>query len=245
MSLNDRIANLTRKGREAYQKTKTEAIELAVNVRTQVDNRTGVIGGLATVVNDGVEASQKFHQRVQAKGGYAAVIDQEFARADKKLDRALDTIDAKLTRMENTLFTNGVYDSAKGKDLLSKGKDVTATYGSKAATYLGVIAKEGASATKQTFRQLVPTSDELSTTYAGIGKEYSGFLFRQHYDECLKFHDVAVKAIPASSHNRKSVLADIKASASANLTELVAYYGRKLPSDETVSTRSSTARRYL
>ena len=132
---------------------------------------------------------------------------------------------------EKYLFWDGELDIERAKKILEDKTKAAEQYGQKACEYLSILIAEGASSAQRNLRVYVPTKEEMSTKYAGIGTSYPGVLFRQHYEACLDFCGDAEKAIRKNVKYRTELLSDIKASASSNKEELAKFLLKKAVED--------------
>jgi len=135
------------------------------------------------------------------------------------------------TAWDNYLFRDGELDVERVRELLRDKAKAAEQYGQKACDFLSVLVAEGASSAERNFRVYVPTKEELNTKYAGIGTEYSGALFRKHYEACSCFHETAGYAIGKNSRYRTELLNDIKASASSTKEEIINFLLKKATKD--------------
>jgi len=238
MSINEKLAKLARKGKEAIDAAQTSVEGLVDKVQGQLDDKESVAGKVAGYLEAGVKKGQELHRNVQERGGYVLVTTH-------KIDDLADSLYIRIQRADKALFTNGEFDYEKALDVLGRGAESTAKYGTKAVKHLGHAAVIGKDKAKESFRNAFPSRTELETTYEGIGTEYSGLLFRKHFDDCLAFHAAAADKIPSQSKNKPHVLADIKASAAGDLDELVGYYTERVMEKPELTTRMSTAMTYL
>lgn len=132
---------------------------------------------------------------------------------------------------ENYLFRDGELDIERAKEVLKDKAKAAEQYGQKACEYLSILIAEGASSAKRNLEVYIPTKKEKDTIYAGIGTEYSGALFRQHYEACACFHETAGYAIGKNAKYREELLNDIKASASSNKDEIISFLLKKAAKD--------------
>ncbi len=100
-------------------------------------------------------------------------------------------------------------------------------YGTKVYQSLSDIVSQGAEAVREDYRKFIPTDEELKTKYSGIGKNYEGILFREHFESCIQFHEKAEKRIPKGTRYRAQILKDIKDSASGSINDLMEFYSSK------------------
>lgn len=216
--------------------------------KAEKDIRTkeGFLGGLAqaaeSAVKAGKEAVQTVKGEVEARGGLGKIVDDATDRLsdvvgrhsdgaeqvlDKTAERANGLYDVVEKKIRNAFFTDDKFDGGKARESLKDGAKVAQEYGVKAAKVLAKYGKMGAEVVVNDFRRHVPSQEDRNGVYAGIGTAYDGFLMRENYDACLKFATQLDKKLPENLMYRKTIIADAKASASENMTELVAYYATK------------------
>jgi hypothetical protein len=211
---------LVEEGENLAKKGKELAYKGVAKIEKDLANRTGVIGGLATIVEDVYNEGRKFHESVKDQGGYGAVANKYVERFAEATVKAHDTIYDKFAAEDGTL------DTAKLKKEFKSVADVVKTYGIKAGNTMWDLAKQGAQTIKTEYRNMAPTKEELQGKYAGIGTMYRGVLFRPHYEATLKFYEEARQKLPngLKKEDRIGILDDIKATASGNTEELKRWY---------------------
>jgi hypothetical protein len=259
MSLTEKVDELKgkakagiQKGKKAFQKGKTEVYKAAATVGQKIEKREGVIGEIANVVEDVVEAGKQAHSDIQAQGGYKKVFGDAAKGGLDALQNGVDKGLGVLKEKGSSLYDKGSELYAKGNDLyerlkrevesgegamdlekvkafLKDGARVTAHFGVKAVKGLTEIVNKGVKDLKEDYRTVIPTAEERSTRYAGIGTDYQGVLLRKNFEECLAFYAYAQKRtnMPNRVKHRTEILSFIKASASSNAKELSNYCEKK------------------
>ncbi|MBI1969791.1 hypothetical protein HYS48_03800 [Candidatus Woesearchaeota archaeon] len=158
-------------------------------------------------------------------GGAARKVATSVARGAATVATTLyQSLAAGYKKFEETFFTKGEFDEKKAKRALQDAAKATKQFGEETVKTLKELVQEGAQAVQQDYRTYVPTAEERRTRYAGIGTQYAGVPLRPRLEACLAFHEEARKRLPGGLKVRESMLKDIKASASANFGELVAFY---------------------
>lgn len=220
-----------------------DTYKMVGKIEEQIKTRKGFFGGLAeaatSAVQAGKEAVQTVRDKVEEKGGLGKIVNdatdtladkvQRYGgHAERVLDataeRANQMYDALESKVKDDIFKDGKFDSEKARVALKDKAAVAKKYGVKAAEVLVAMGKKGAQMVADDYRAHIPSQDERKGVYAGIGTAYDGFLFRKNYDDCLKFADKLDAKLPKDFMYRKNVIADAKASASQDVTELVMFY---------------------
>jgi len=210
----------------ALDTVKEASYKTAAKVEDQLANRTGVVGTAAKVV----DAAKAKHNDIQSRGGYGAVIEQ-------RLDR--------YAAAAESLFSGSVFDGKKAEDFVRDKESCVKTYGTKAYNTVVNFLAETKRGVAKNYRDLVPSAEERSTIYAGIGSAYENkIFFRPDLDACSAFYQKASKTLPKASPARDKVLADIKASVSADGSELLQYY-KSLSGSSVVNSKVSAVKKYL
>ena len=259
MSLTEKVDELKgkakagiQKGKATFQKGKTEVYKAAATIGEKIEKKEGVIGEIAHVVEDVVEAGKQAHSDIQAQGGYKKVFGDAAKDGVAAIQNGVDKGLGVLKKKGSSLYEKGgeLYD--KGSDLYEKlkrevesgegamdlekvktflkdGARATAHFGAKAVRGLTEIVNKGVKELKDDYRTVIPSAEERSTKYVGIGTDYQGVLLRKNFEDCLKFYEQAKKrtSIPNRVKHREELLSFIKTSASANAKELADYCEKK------------------
>jgi hypothetical protein len=240
MSLNDKLTDLKQKGKRVAGVAGAAANVIAEDIKNKVSKREGIVGKIADAVDQGIQKGKDMHQDILAKGGYKSAVESG-------IESILERYDTMSSKIESALFTDGQYDPAKANELLSKGSDLGKEYGAKAANYISKMTAKGVKILKANLSDYIVPLEERKTTYAGIGSKYGGFLFRQQFEDCLRFYKQADKKISSGSKYKTPLLIDIKESASANFGELADFYSKRIKAskDQLDVQLLATATKYL
>lgn len=122
-----------------------------------------------------------------------------------------------------TFTTEGKYDESKLKELLLHEVAVADVYGQKALRCLKDLAKKSKSAIHEDYRKWIPTLEELTDKYAGIGIKCDGLILKPDLEACLNFHNEAYQKLPKEELTL-SIMQDIKTHAITNKDELLRFY---------------------
>lgn len=170
------------------------------------------------VASNVVDAVKNFNNDIQSKGGYGAVLKGVYKNVSVDLEQAANSIDS-------ALFTDGEFDTKKAKSLLKNSKESVKLYGQKAVEGISELVGDAKDGVVNDYRSVIPTAEELSGKYAGIGTNYNGILIRKNYDKVLRFAKKINRVVPPQVRVKKDVLAEVKANAIQNKTELKTYFG--------------------
>ncbi len=200
------------------KKIKKNAYGTVASVERALGDPETISGRMKEGLEDIVDAGSELHNEVQSKGGYVAVAKKVGKDLVEKVSQTYKSI-------ENKLFTEGKFDNKKvNKILADKGKAI-ADYGVKAYNTLSESVGKGVDSVKKDYRNFIPSDEELSTKYKGIGTNYEGVLFRENYEKCLEFYSQVNEELKGVKY-RKTILEDIKASASGSIEELKEFYSQ-------------------
>ena len=214
------------------------------NIGKQVEKREGVVGKIAGTIEDVVEGAvntgKQIHEQIQSKGGYRKALQ----RGGQTF---IDSMKDAYNHVANTFFTDGKIDYEKTRKFFEESADPVRKLGEKAYKSLAELVAKGAETISRDYHQYIPTEEELNTTYKGIGTQYQGFLFREHFDKCLDFYGQAEIQLPKGARYKRKILDDIKASASSNKDELVEFYAAQIAKtkDRSVINKMMIADKYL
>lgn len=250
MSINDKldkakkkIGETAQKGKEKLQQGKEAVYRTVAQVQDKIEKREGVIGQIADVVDDVVETGKQADADIKAQGGYKKVFGDAAKTGVEAIQSGVEKGIEALKGKSNELYKKGsdlyqklskevesgegAMDMEKVKAFLKDGARATAHFGAKAVKGLTEIVNQGVKDLKKDYRTVIPTAEERSTKYAGIGTDYQGVLLRQNFEDCLKFYEETRKKLPGGLKGRTDILNYIKASASSNPKELSDFCEKK------------------
>jgi len=217
---------------QALETGKSELYRTVARLENDIRNPQSTLGGLRQSLDTLIAQGKQYHEGVQKQGGYGSL-------ASKNVDRALNTVDnymekvgsaveSYLERVDSTLqnrfYADGKVDEKKVEAFVNDQKTAIKEYGRKFVSKVTGALRDARAAIVEDYRRNIPTQQELTGKYAGVGTQYEGILTRNDYEGCLSFHNYAERTLPAGRAYRQQILADIKASASENLDELKTYY---------------------
>ncbi len=217
---------------KVFKEGEKTAYGLASRVEQDLSNKKTVIGGLAETVQRTTrtvsEKAKEAHSSIKSRGGYQKVIDQRFDALTQRFDTLAQRVEKYLASVDaaiaDNLYTDGEFDDVKANAFIDKRIEATRAYGEKFVRGVSTALTNARETFVKDYRSFVPTANELNTAYAEIGAKYNGLLLRPDYEACLTFYKKAEKTLPAVRQYRIAILNDIKASAAADKTELLAFY---------------------
>lgn len=223
---------------------KDKIVEAAASVTQQAKNRTGPFGKAIGGVERAVDELSNGWDYLRKEFG------DEYTAMCTDLKQAGITIRRKTQELcdyvDSNFYSDGEFDSEKARDALRNHGEAVRQYGAKFCRTLGELVEKGKDTVVADFKKYIPTEEDLNS---GIGTEYNWTLLRPHYQACMDFIADAGEKISHRSKYRDSILADIKASASANPQELKAYYANLLTRNDSrtnvVADRLKTLDRYF
>lgn len=206
----------------------------------QLEEDAALGKGVPGAVKETLERAKGYHTRVKQEGGYKAKVRGAIDRAAKTMDETADSIglrvenafdameqtgDAINARIDNLFYTDGEFDNDKLDAYLRTQGEALKHAGGRALETVGGLVDR----LKQDYRNHIPSADEKTTTYEGIGKKHPDprSLFREDYDACLGFYNTARKTLPGGLRLRGVILQDIWESASGNPAQLANYYSQQ------------------
>lgn len=245
-TLSERLKRLGKKARNTAYKgiSKVESI---------LDENKGTIDNVAGTVKTGVDAAKKgvnyvsetasdLKQRFDEAGGLEGIAQSVKEAIESGAENLGNKVETYLNNtLENTVFTDGVYDPEKAKAFGKNVADNAKVYGARATRAIKSVIDSGVQDYQAWKKGLFPNQEELLTRYAGIGTDYKGKepLFRTDYERCRLFHEMSRKYFDAEfvddetgKQAAQALLADIKASASASASEVLEYYQQQNISGE-------------
>lgn len=128
---------------------------------------------------------------------------------------------------KDEFFPDGKFNSERADKALENIVDATKKWGRKTVSRLREIVAETSKDVKADFREHIPTPEELSTKYNGIGTSYSGILLRKDYERCLAFYNQISESINGNPKYKTILLEDIKANAIDSKDELLQLYAAR------------------
>lgn len=231
------LGGLVKKG---VQRAKNVVYTAASEIERQAQDNKTPLGKIT-------ERAKEMDKKIKAGGGYAEAAKRagddiaKFAKEQAtKIEKGYHSLQ---TTLQERFYTDGKFDEAKANKSLENMTHAINEFGSKAAHTLREKLQQGASAIKADYRDMVPTQEERNTKYEGIGADYAGILFREHYEKCIAFHEKARKNLPGGLNARKDILSDIKSSASGSLEELEEHY--KAKSGKSTKIKLAAIEKYL
>lgn len=237
---------------KALNKGKEGAYHVAAHIERDLKNPNTTLGTLSRCIDDLITDTAKLHERIKRDGGYTEKVDRAAEQYLNAIDRFADRLAAAANRhyvrvaekLHQTFYTNGEVDSAKVEAFVKEQKNAVKEYGHKFVEKLKGAATTAHQSIVEDYRRNIPSAQELTTKYAGIGTAYSGILARSDYEGCLAFYGYAERTLPAGKMYRNHILADIKATASENLDELKSYY-TSLENDKSAAYKLQLVDNYL
>jgi hypothetical protein len=175
----------------------------------------------APIVNKGKEAAYEIAARVEGHSGSSDGVAGTIVGGLQSIVESLSR------KIDEKLFTDGAFDSAKAKSLVADKANTVKTFGEKAYAVIEKTVTSGAQTIKNDYRSFVPEPSEIKEggRYFGIGNKYKGgILFRQNFEDCLAFYAQVNESTMPNSQLKASILEDVKASASATPLELINFY---------------------
>jgi hypothetical protein len=183
-----------------------------------------------------------------------SLASQFFNRAKKTFDGAVDalvnapeTYDKYKGYIAQEFYTNGEYDPKKTEAFFNNKDSNIIKYGKsfynlaqKMYVVGGKVVKKAGHKLDEIVKENFPTSEELDTTYAGIGNKSFIFL-KKDYDKCLKFYNIAELMINVNQNHYDrdvldEILVDIKDSAAGNYGALNKFYADTIKVQDAKST---------
>jgi len=124
-----------------------------------------------------------------------------------------------------TFTTKGKYDSDKLSDALKHKTAIAEIWGKNAVSKLGELAQKAGSVVHEDYRGWIPTPDELTDKYAGIGVKCKGLMLKPDLEACLSFHNEVFKnkELPRVDLTL-SIMQDIKANVITSKNDLLKFY---------------------
>lgn len=234
-----------RKGVEGIvEEGKKGLYRTAAEVERQLDEREGVVGKAADMADTIAERVEQaagavadkigdVDAAVQERGGYVALLNKARERihtaAMKVVEMSRDAYDAanytlekRFDNLEDMFFTDGEYDPRKAREILEQKTDAVKVFGERAIGVLTVLVERGL----DDYKSMVPTREEMRTTYAGLGTKCDKIVFRPELDECIAFHQEARSVLPNALKLRREILDDIHSYAVTGSAQLTALYTR-------------------
>lgn len=222
------------------EESKKRAYGAVARIEHDLYEGKSVLRGLAKTVSDTATKvggkTKSFHEDVKARGGYIKVVDEKLERTGERIDAYFNNLEQSI---EREFYTDGTFDRIKAKQFLSREAEVVRVYGQKFFRKVSAAVQTGKDGVIRDYRSYVPTREELETSYAGIGTAYDGILLREDFESCLKFLGQVEKKLPLGRQYRNQILVDVKASASANIKELLAFYENSI--DNAIKRRGKIA----
>lgn len=124
-----------------------------------------------------------------------------------------------------TFTTKGQYDPKKLSDALKHKTAIAEIWGAKAVSKLGELAQKAGSAVHEDYRGWIPTLEELTDKYAGIGVKCKGLMLKPDLEACLSFYTGVFKNEKLPRDDLAlSIMQDIKANVITSKDELLKFY---------------------
>jgi hypothetical protein len=149
----DSTDDLYEKAKKVYKSTKELVVKRIAKAEENIQNRTGIEGNIANVVDKAIAKAKSTHESVQERGGYLTV-------ARDTIDNAVDGLENFYKSIDDSLFTDGKFDKDKAKVLANDGKALIEKYGKKAGQVIYDVSKNVSDKVQKNYRELVPTKEE-------------------------------------------------------------------------------------
>jgi len=214
MSIRERLT-------KGIYKTLAEASKIKRNLEKDEGIAGRTLRNIKSSVRQAIDDGKKTHRTIINDGGYIAVA--------RKIGRDIsEVVKKEYNSLEEQICTDGELDEKKLKSFLKNKKNSIELCGRKAYDKLSTLVDKGVDSARRSYREFVPSQEELAGKYAGIGARTSGILLRDEYEACLNFSKKAEKAIPSRTRYKNQILQDIQDSASGNFEELRRFYFKGL-----------------
>lgn len=232
MGLTEKLEKLARAGKKV-QEVKGKIGETAEGAKKTLYEQFGRVEqkgfkGVGELVAEGAERITKkakgIYDEVQAQGGIG-----QYAKnlADKFADFGQKGVESIVTTYK--IAEKCLYDSL-GKFSEKQAQEVVDNLPGKSKEVVQQLIdqiRKGSLTVVSEYRQQVPSREELSDRYKGVGTKKRGVLLRPALEDCVTYHNIARQHLPGGLNLRKEILDDIKAYVITSVEQHTALYAEQ------------------
>jgi hypothetical protein len=217
---------------KAVNNSKQGIYRAAAYVERDLQDHGTTLGALCKTLEDVLAKAVRLQKDIEKESGCVKKTGSAVKKGLGALDQGVNNLAGSIRKyyddcaekIQQEFYTNGRIDDAKIEAFVQRQEQTFYEYGYKLVSKLKKAAIGTRGSIVESYRREIPSQSELANRYAGIGSEYGGILTRSDYEGCLAFHAYAERSLPSGMRYRNQILADIKATASENLTELIENY---------------------